>query len=66
LEERRIEIPKAGTEDRKLLGEVAVTFTVGAMRFDELIRLGWRDENRRGDGKAVAAAIIGMAQRGLA
>jgi hypothetical protein len=69
---RRDEPPSPGTErmrrwrKRKQLGVVNVNFIVCPDVIDDLIRLGWLQETRRGERDSVEWAIIQLAERAIA
>jgi hypothetical protein len=47
-------------------GVVVVTFDVAPNITGELVRSGWLDENKRGDKKAIATALIELAEKAVA
>jgi hypothetical protein len=47
-------------------GVVVVSFDVAPDVTAKLIRLGWLDENKRGDKKAIATALIELAEKAAA
>jgi hypothetical protein len=52
--------------EKRQQGVVVVTFDVAPNITGELVRSGWLDENKRGDKKAIATALIELAEKAVA